>query len=91
MGRDDTKSNLSLIFKNYTTSEFDSVLTETIYDWFTKKGDTILDPFCGSGSTLVACKKLNRKFIGFELVDEYIRVCEKRLYNVPMRIDEFIT
>ena len=44
-----------------------------------KEGDTVLDPFMGSGTTGVACKKLNRNFIGIELSDEYCKIAEARL------------
>ena len=45
----------------------------------TKEGQTVLDPFAGSGSTLVACKQNNRKFIGIEKEEEYIKIIEARL------------
>ena len=44
-----------------------------------KEGDTVLDPFMGSGTTGVACKKLNRNFIGIELNEEYIKIAEARI------------
>ena len=44
-----------------------------------KKGDTVLDPFMGSGTTGVACKQLDRNFIGIELNEEYIVIAEKRI------------
>jgi site-specific DNA-methyltransferase (adenine-specific) len=43
------------------------------------QSQTILDPFMGSGSTGVASIKLKRQFKGFELDDEYFKICEKRL------------
>lgn len=42
------------------------------------EGYTIIDPFCGSGTTGAACKKLNRDFIGIELVPEYYEIAKER-------------
>jgi len=44
-----------------------------------KQGDTVLDPFMGSGTTAVACKQLQRNFIGFELSQKYVDIANKRL------------
>lgn len=41
--------------------------------------DVVLDPFMGSGSVGVACKKLNRSFIGIELNDEYFSLAKQRV------------
>jgi adenine-specific DNA-methyltransferase len=46
---------------------------------FTKPGDTVLDPFCGSGSTLVAARDLDRRFIGVELDPAHHRTASLRL------------
>ena len=42
-------------------------------------GDTVLDPFMGVGSTGVACKELNRNFIGIELDEQYFDIATKRI------------
>jgi site-specific DNA-methyltransferase (adenine-specific) len=47
--------------------------------FFTDPGDTVLDPFAGSGTTLVAARKLGRFGIGFEREDEYCTLSMKRL------------
>jgi DNA modification methylase len=43
------------------------------------EGDLVLDPFLGSGTTAIASKKLNRKFIGIEIDKKYCKLAEKRL------------
>jgi len=40
-------------------------------NWLTEEGDVVLDPFMGSGTTKKVCEKLNRKWIGFELNENY--------------------
>jgi len=39
----------------------------------------VLDPFAGSGTTLVAAKMLGRSYVGIELVSEYIPIIERRI------------
>ena len=45
----------------------------------TDKGMTILDPFAGTGSTLVACKEMNRNYIGIEISPEYCDIIKQRV------------
>ena len=42
-------------------------------------GDIVLDPFMGSGTTGVACKQLNRDFIGIELDEKYFKIAKERI------------
>lgn len=53
--------------------------TEKIIRNSSRKGETVLDPFMGSGTTGVACKKLERNFVGIELSKEYFEIAEKRI------------
>jgi len=53
-------------------------------------GDTILDPYLGSGSTLVACAKLGRKGIGIELDPEYFEIACKRVEEAYRQPDLFV-
>ena len=43
------------------------------------EGDTILDCYMGSGTTGVACKELNRNFIGFEINENYFNIAKDRI------------
>jgi DNA modification methylase len=49
---------------------------------YSKPGAVVLDPFMGSGTTCVACKKLGRNFIGIEKEPAYVAIAEKRLEKV---------
>ena len=57
---------------------------------FTSPGDTILDPFMGSGTTLVACAKLGRKGIGIELDPDYFRIACDRVQAAYDQPDLFV-
>jgi len=56
-------------------------LMEWLLKYFSKEGDTVLDPTMGSGSTGVACKNMNRNFIGIEKDPEIYEVAVNRIEN----------
>lgn len=58
---------------------FPSALAGRLIECFTQRGMTVLDPFLGVGSTLIAAKRLGRNGIGTELNPEYARVALQRL------------
>jgi DNA modification methylase len=49
-----------------------------------KENNIILDPFCGSGTTLVAAKMLGRRFIGIDIEKKYCDIAEERLRNTTL-------
>ena len=58
-------------------------LFEYLIKTYTNEGDLVLDNCMGSGTTGVACKNLNRNFIGIELDSEYFKIAEKRVKVLP--------
>jgi len=54
-------------------------LMQALIELTTKPGQIVIDPFAGSGSTLVAARNLGRHFVGFELEGKYVQVCRDRL------------
>lgn len=64
-------------------------LMEYLIKTYSNEGDVILDPCMGSGTTGVACKNLNRNFIGIELVEQYFNTAKTRINEIN-KISEFI-
>lgn len=58
-----------------------------LIEFFTKPNETVLDPFVGSGSTLVACSQVGRHGIGIELVEQWVSIASQRIENEPNPMD----
>ena len=58
---------------------FPVALAEQLILTFSREGDRVLDPFCGSGSSLSAAKGLNRDFRGFDVSKQYVKIALGRL------------
>ena len=90
-GKDPYRSNSmgarpDIIQSNERSEDFGHSCTKPINLWTSilqrgsvKETDLVYDPFMGSGTTAVACKKLKRNYIGSEISPEYIKIAENRL------------
>ncbi len=61
------------------------VLMKLIIEKYTNEGDTIFDPFMGSGTTGIACIQTNRNFIGCEISPEYFAIAESRIKSAALQ------
>lgn len=67
-----------------------------LYEWilncYAKEGDKILDTHVGSGSSLIACRNTNHKYVGFEIDANYYRLAKERIdrESAQMNIFDFI-
>lgn len=60
-------------------------LMQALIELTTQENQIVLDPFCGSGSTLAAAKSIKRHYIGYELNPEYAALSQQRLASIDMR------
>jgi site-specific DNA-methyltransferase (adenine-specific)/site-specific DNA-methyltransferase (cytosine-N4-specific) len=61
------------------SAAFPDALPEWFIKLFTNEGDTVLDPFMGSGTTVVVARRMGRNAIGIEIVPEYFEMVESKL------------
>lgn len=67
--------------KNHSAA-FPEELPEWFIKLFTKTGDTVLDPFMGSGTTVLVAQRMNRKTIGIEIVEDYFNMVTEKVKNI---------
>ena len=60
---------------------------EFLLKYWSKEGDTILDPTFGSGAMAVACQNMKRKFIGIEMCAEFHELATERLKDNAIRLE----
>ncbi|MBQ7738950.1 MAG: site-specific DNA-methyltransferase [Desulfovibrionaceae bacterium] len=67
------------------------LLLEALIELTTKEGQIVFDPFCGSGSTLVAAKLLGRQFLGIENNEHYVKIAKERLEKLNLKSESLST
>lgn len=67
--------------KGFHSTQKPVALLEYLIKTYTLDGETVMDNTMGSGSTGVACKNLNRNFIGIEKDDKYFEIAQKRIHG----------
>jgi len=67
--------------KSLHPATFPISLAKKVVSLFSHEGELVLDPFVGSGTTLLASQDLNRNALGFDLQEKYIELCAKRLMS----------
>src|SRR3954453_679493 len=65
--------------KTLHPATFPLSLAKKVIELFTHKGELVLDPFVGSGTTLLAANDLDRNAVGLDLQEHYVSLCKERL------------
>jgi DNA modification methylase len=79
-------SHIHRVEKIYHPTQKPLSLMKWVLENYTRPGDTILDPFMGSGTTGVACVQTGRNFIGIEIDENYYRIAEKRIADAQRQL-----
>jgi site-specific DNA-methyltransferase (adenine-specific)/site-specific DNA-methyltransferase (cytosine-N4-specific) len=66
------------------SASFPEEVPEFFIRLFTRTGDLVCDPFVGSGTTGIVCARLNRKFIGIDILEQNIRLAEGRIWEAML-------
>jgi DNA modification methylase len=69
--------------KTLHPATFPIALARRVIELFTHRGELVLDPFVGSGTTLVAAEELRRNAVGFDLRPEFVDLARRRLAGEP--------
>jgi len=69
--------------KNVHPAVFPIALAKRVIEQFTHKGELVIDPFVGSGTTLLAAQDLDRNAVGFDLKQEYVDLANSRVATPP--------
>lgn len=85
MGKTNVFCIPNIIGKKFHPTEKPVELMKEFILQSTKEGDIVLEPFCGSGATVLAAKQLNRHFVASELDEEYCQITNKRLEGTAQR------
>jgi len=80
--RDIIESSVETIKGSKHPAIYPEYIIKELLKLLTKKGGVVLDPFMGSGTTAIACKKLDRSYIGFEINQDYIEYANERIISL---------
>ena len=90
MKKDIIESPVEITKDNHHPAVFPSYIIQELIKLLSKKNDLVLDPFCGSGTTCLAAKKLGRNFLGIEIKPEYVKLANERLNETAVQQEFFV-
>ncbi len=88
--KDVIESPVEITKDNAHPAVYPLYITQELIKLLSKKNDLILDPFCGSGTTCLAAKNLNRRYMGIEINPEYVDLANKRIKSASFTQELFL-
>lgn len=90
MKKDIIESPVEITKDNFHPAVFPTYIVQELIKLLSKEGDLVLDPFCGSGTTCIAAKTLNRNYLGIEINPEYVALANERLSRNDFQPEFFV-
>ncbi len=90
MKKDIIESPVETTKDNHHPAVYPSYIVQELIKLLSKENDIVLDPFCGSGTTCLAAKTLQRNFFGIDINPEYVKLANKRLNQTVFQQEFFI-
>jgi site-specific DNA-methyltransferase (adenine-specific) len=79
MKKDIIESPVEITKNNHHPAVYPMYLIQELIKLLTQQGDFVLDPFCGSGTTCIAARNLNRNYLGIEINPDYVNLANNRM------------
>ncbi|QJB46295.1 DNA-methyltransferase [Dolichospermum flos-aquae] len=79
MKKDIIESPVEITKNNHHPAVYPMYIIQELIKLLTQQGDFVLDPFCGSGTTCIAARNLNRNYLGIEINPDYVNLANNRM------------
>jgi site-specific DNA-methyltransferase (adenine-specific) len=79
MKKDIIESPVEITKNNHHPAVYPMYIIQELIKLLTQEGDFVLDPFCGSGTTCIAARNLNRNYLGIEINPDYVNLANNRM------------
>jgi site-specific DNA-methyltransferase (adenine-specific) len=88
--KDIIESPVEITKDNQHPAVYPIYIIQELIKLLSKEGDFVLDPFCGSGTTCLAARNLNRNYLGIEINSEYVKLANERMEQIDFKQEVFI-
>jgi len=88
--KDVIESPVEITKDNHHPAVYPIYIIQELIKLLSKEGDIVLDPFCGSGTTCLAAKNLNRHYVGIEINPDYVELTNERLLKTDYAQELFV-
>ncbi len=90
MKKDIIESPVEITKDNKHPAVYPTYIVQELIKLLCKEGDTVLDPFCGSGTTCLVAGNLGRNYLGIEINSEYVALANERLQQANFQQELFV-